>query len=46
MKTVELKTGEVEITSVYLSKNGTQLRFVSYPKRLVYKGREYVLAEA
>jgi len=46
MKNADLKTEEIEITSVQFSKNGTQLRFVSYPKLLVYKGRKYVLAEA
>lgn len=39
-------TQDVQVTSVFFSQNGDQYRFVSYPKRLVYKGREYVLAEA
>jgi hypothetical protein len=40
------ETKEIEITSVYLSKNYDQVRFQSYPRRLTYKGREYVLADA
>ena len=41
-----LDTKEIEITSVYLSKNYDQVRFQSYPRRLVYKGREYALVDA
>lgn len=36
----------VEITSVRFRHDGNRVRFESYPRRLVYKGREYVLAEA
>ena len=36
---------DVQITSVYFRDNPAQVRFESYPRRLVYKGREYVLAE-
>ena len=32
---------EIEITSVYFSNNREQLRFVSYPRKLMYQGREY-----
>jgi hypothetical protein len=46
MANATFSTQDVEITSVFFSQNGDQYRFVSYPKKLVYKGREYVLAEA
>ena len=39
-------TKEIQITSIKFSKNSSQLRFISYPKKIVYGGREYVLAEA
>lgn len=41
-----LLTQEIQIASVRFRHNGDQVRFESYPKRLIYKGREYVLAEA
>jgi len=44
--TTTIDTKEIEITSVFLSQNLDQIRFQSYPKRLVYKGREYTLSEA
>jgi hypothetical protein len=37
---------DVEVTSVFFSNNREQLRFENFPRRLVYKGREYVLADA
>lgn len=40
------ETKEIEITSVFLSQNQDQIRFQSYPRRLTYKGREYILADA
>jgi hypothetical protein len=40
------KDQEIEIISVYFRQNDSQVRFESYPKRLTYKGRAYVLAEA
>lgn len=46
MKTVTFNPHEIEITSVYFSNNQDQRRFMSYPRRLVYRGREYILAEA
>lgn len=36
----------VEITSVYFRPNRTQGRFESYPKRMVYDGREYTFLES
>lgn len=41
-----LATQEIQIAAVRFRHNAEQVRFESYPKRLVYKGREYVLAEA
>lgn len=41
-----LTTQEIQIASVRFRHNAGQIRFESYPKRLVYKGREYILAEA
>jgi hypothetical protein len=46
METVTFNPKEIEITSVYFSNNQEQLRFASYPRRLSYRGRDYVLAEA
>ena len=46
MKTIEFNPKEIEITSVYFSNNQNRLRFQSYPRRLVYQGREYILADA
>jgi hypothetical protein len=45
METVNFKSQEIQITSVYFRQNPTQLRFESFPRRLTYKGREYILAE-
>ena len=39
-----LQAAEIEITSVFFRKGGDQIRFESYPRRIVYKGREYILA--
>ncbi|MFO0781437.1 MAG: hypothetical protein U0524_00905 [Candidatus Saccharimonadales bacterium] len=44
--TSTINTNEIEITSIYLSKDGDQIRFQSIPRNLMYKGRKYVLAEA
>lgn len=45
MNTVTFKEQDVQVTSVFFRKNPNQLRFESFPKRLVYKGREYILAD-
>ena len=37
-------TKEIQITAVEFSKNSPKLRFERYPRRIVYGGREYVLA--
>lgn len=47
MKTATLNTlneQEIQISSFSLSHNGSELRFESYPRRITYRGREYVLA--
>jgi hypothetical protein len=36
---------EIEITSVYFRSNPTKQRLESYPKRMVYEGREYTFLE-
>ena len=41
-----INTNEIEITSIFLSKDCDQVRFQSIPRNLLYKGRKYVLAEA
>ncbi len=46
METINFKTQEIQITSVYFRQNPSQIRFESFPKRLTYRGRDYVLAEA
>ena len=37
---------EIQITSVYFRNNGSDQRFESYPKRMVYEGREYTFMES
>ncbi|HEY5152706.1 MAG TPA: hypothetical protein VII55_01905 [Candidatus Saccharimonadales bacterium] len=39
-------TRDVQITSVSFRADAGQRRFKSFPRRLVYQGREYILAEA
>jgi len=46
MESILFNNKDVEVTSVFFSNNRTQLRFESFPRRIVYKGREYVLAES
>lgn len=43
MATTTFVEQDIQITSVVFTPN--QLRFESFPRKLVYKGREYVLAE-
>ncbi len=40
-----LNDQEIQIAGLYFSNNRDRLRFESYPRRLVYKGREYTLVE-
>jgi hypothetical protein len=37
---------DVQISSVRFSHEGSEVRFESYPRRIVFRGREYVLAAA
>ncbi len=37
---------EIQITSVYFRNNPSRQRFESYPKRMVYEGREYTFLES
>jgi hypothetical protein len=37
---------EIEITSVYFRSGGNKQRLESYPKRMVYDGREYAFLES
>lgn len=46
METPIYTNKEVEITSVFFSNNDNEVRFASYPRRLTYQGREYILADA
>jgi len=45
MNTITLNATEIQIASVRFSRDAEQIRFESFPRRLMYKGREYVLAE-
>jgi hypothetical protein len=36
---------EVTVAAVRFTHQADQVRFESYPRRLVFRGREYVLAE-
>ncbi len=44
MKTSIFNENEIQISSVKFCHDGNELRFESYPRRIVYRGREYVLA--
>ncbi len=46
MGTPIITNKEIEITSVYFRNNPTKQRFESYPKRMVYEGREYTFVES
>lgn len=37
---------EIQIVGVRFSHEAEQVRFESFPRRLVYRGREYTLVEA
>jgi hypothetical protein len=38
-------TRDIQITAVSFRQDDAERRFKSYPRRLVYGGREYVLAD-
>ncbi len=42
----KVTTNEIEITSVYFRTFPDKQRFESFPKRMVYKGREYTFMES
>lgn len=44
MKTATMNDQEVQITSVRFCHESSEIRFESYPRRITYRGREYVLA--
>lgn len=46
MAIATLDTRDIQITAIEFRKNSPQLRFESYPRRLVYGGREYILADS
>jgi len=45
MATTTLAEKEIQIASIRFRHQAGRVRFASYPKRLIYKGREYVLVE-
>ena len=45
MATATFDTRDIQVASVFFRQNGNEIRFESFPKKLVYKGREYVLNE-
>jgi len=44
MKTSTFTEQEIQISSVRFQHNSNEVRFESYPRRITYRGREYVLA--
>ena len=45
MATATFDTRDIQVTSVFFRHEGGEVRFESFPKRLVYKGREYILSD-
>jgi hypothetical protein len=45
METANFKAQEIQISSVFFRQNGDQIRFESYPRRIMYKGRQYALID-
>jgi hypothetical protein len=45
MKISSFDNQEIEITAVYFRNKSTDHRLESYPRRMVYKGREYSFIE-
>lgn len=43
MKTL-LNESEIQIASVRFCHESNEVRFESYPRRIIYRGREYILA--
>ena len=46
MKTTDFAQKEIEITSVRFRNNPSKQRFDSYPKRMVFEGREYTFLDS
>lgn len=46
MQISSFETQEIQITAVYFRNNSEQHRLESYPKRMVYEGREYTFVES
>lgn len=46
METTICPNTEIEITSVYFRNRPDDQRLASYPKRMVYEGREYTFLES
>jgi len=46
MDNVTFDVHEIQINSLSFQYQGDNLRFESYPRKITYKGRQYVLAEA
>ena len=46
METIAFNRQDIEVKSVFFSQNDNQMRFESFPRKLVYKGREYLLVES
>lgn len=44
MNTTTFNEQEIQISSVRFTHESNEVRFESYPRRIVYRGREYVLA--
>jgi hypothetical protein len=45
METVQFLAKDITIASVRFAHDAEQVRFESFPRRLIYKGREYILTE-
>lgn len=45
MKPTTFSATDIQIASVRFSHGADNVRFESFPRRLIYKGREYILAE-
>lgn len=45
MEVTAFNAPEIQITSVYFRSNPAQRRYESYPKKMVYEGREYTFLE-
>lgn len=44
METVKFDKNDVQVSAVRFCHDGNEIRFDSYPRRIIYRGREYVLA--